>query len=78
MRVIGIKVDKFKDKESENMIRYCQLHVAFIDKKFVGEAVEVLKIKSDLIDDVQLLSPGDEINISYNKFGRVESVTLIA
>lgn len=77
MKVLGIKIAVFKDKDTDKSVTYCQVHVSDLDKNVVGEAVEVLKIKADLIDDVKLLSPGDEISVTYNKFGKVESIQAV-
>jgi len=74
MRVLGIKIGSFNDKDTDKLINYCHLHVADQDKNVQGEAVEVLKIKAELIPDVRILQPGDEILVTYNKFGKVESL----
>lgn len=78
MRVMGIKVGSFNDQTTGKVIEYCHLHVADQDKNVKGEAVEVLKISSTLIDDVKKLVPGDKVHVTYNKFGRVEAISKVS
>ncbi|MEM2704666.1 MAG: hypothetical protein QXR45_16085 [Candidatus Bathyarchaeia archaeon] len=78
MRVMGIKQATFKNKDTGEIISYCQLHVADNDKNVVGEAVEILKIPGHLVDEVIALKPGDKIQATYNKFGKVDAVRKLA
>lgn len=78
MRVIGKQFGSFKDKDTGNTINYCKLHVSAKDEKVgEGEAVEALSIKTDLVDKVKQLKIGDEIAVSYNKWGKPENITVI-
>lgn len=78
MKVMGIKSGSFSDRETGNIIKYCQIHVSSEDKNVVGEAVEILKLPADLHEDGIALKPGDKIQVSYNKFGKVETLRKLA
>lgn len=78
MRVMGIKQATFKNKDTGEIISYCQLHVADNDDKVIGEAVDILKIPGHLVDEVKALKPGDKIQATYNKFGKVDAVRKLA
>ena len=76
MELLGIKNGEFTDQKTGQVIPYLHLHVADEDKNIIGKAVEVLKVgaKERQIVLSQGLVPGDNITVSYNKFGKVEFV----
>lgn len=74
MEVLGIKKGSFVDKSTGSTITYCHLHVADQDKNVDGLAVEVLKIPQGMLDKGNQVNVGDEISVTYNKFGRIETI----
>lgn len=75
MEVLGIKKGSFVDKETGGTVTYCHLHVADQDKNVQGLAVEVLKIPQTLLEEANKVKLNDNISVTYNKFGRIESIT---
>jgi hypothetical protein len=75
MEVLGIKKGSFVDKATGGTVTYCHLHVADKDKNVDGLAVEVLKVPQVLLEEANKVKVKDNISVTYNKFGRVESIS---
>lgn len=74
MIVLGKKLGSFKDKETGKVIEYGKVFVISDDtgdEDLDGQACEALTIKPSMIDD---FSVGDNIKLSYNKWGKVDSI----
>ena len=56
-------------------LTYCHLHVVDEDKNVQGLAVEVLKVPQILLEEANKVKLNDIISVTYNKFGRIESIT---
>ena len=81
MEVIGIKDVKFKTKEGD-IVQGVRLYVTDDSVKVnVGVACEVLFLSDSLLVRNNLGSGdfhlGDHLEISYNKFGKISSVTVL-
>lgn len=74
MVVIGIQKVDYKNKDGRQVLG-TNLHCCYLTKSVDGQAVEKIYISSRM-KDVPLFKEGDTINVMYNKFGSVESITL--
>lgn len=70
MLVVGKKLGEFKNTSNE-IVKYARLYVTYEDDKTEGLIAEMVKISVDLFD---LAKVGDEIEVMYNKFGKVTDI----
>jgi hypothetical protein len=71
--VVGIKVGKFTDKHTGEVIQFGKVFTEFedsSDKGLVGVAVEVLSCKPDIINESGI-NIGDVVIPLYNRYGKV-------
>lgn len=76
MEVLGIKKGSFTDKQTGALVTYCHLHVSDVDKNVEGLAVDVIKIPQFLLQDAIKVKVKDNISVTYNKFGKVDSIKI--
>lgn len=78
--VIGIVVDSFTDKSTGEVVAYGQLHTLALeaqeDEHCVGQKVCILKVSPEIIK-TSSVSCGDEVIPVYNKYGRIDDLTII-
>lgn len=78
--VIGIVVNSFTDKSTGEVVAYGQLHTLALeaqeDKHCVGQKVCILKVSPEIIKS-SAVSCGDEVIPVYNKYGRIDDLTII-
>lgn len=74
MTVVGKKLDNFQDKDTGRIIEYAKIFVTYPDVKTTGLVTEALSVKPELL---QGLNIGDNINVSYNKYGKVQDIFLV-
>jgi len=72
MKVIGIKEQERTSKSTGNKYTAVYLHCTYPDKNMQGQGVERLFCKKENV--APNIRIGDEIKVSYNRFGNVESV----
>lgn len=72
--VIGIKTVKAKKDGTE----FVELHTTYDDQYVNGTAVESIFVRKDMIDNVELLDVGCGVQIFYNRFGRVDRVSVVS
>ena len=74
-KVVGYKRADFKPKDSDSEIKGINLFVTFKRDGVQGFACERLFV-SDSRAGNYLPKVGDEVDIFYNRYGKVESITL--
>jgi len=74
MKVVGYKVASFKDKDTNKEIEYGKLYVTYPDENVDGLCCEAISVKPVLLDMVKV---GDEVTLSYNKFGKVQEIITV-
>lgn len=76
--VIGkAKVD-YVSKRTNQQVSGVTLHVTREDNNVSGLAVETIFIsaKANVFKDADSVKLGDNVNVSYNRYGSVDSITL--
>lgn len=80
--VLGFKDVDFKDKNSGDKIQGCSLYVSFSepnDKNLVGQMADKIFLPLAKFEDVILqIQVGTLLDISYNRFGKVQDVIIIS
>ena len=73
MTVIGKRTGSFQDKQTGQNVTFGKLYVVYESKNVEGQVAEAISVKPDLLKDIPV---GSEIELYYNKFGRVFSFDL--
>lgn len=78
MKVIGIKKVSYNRKSDGQHIEGMEIHYSYISKNIDGEGVETAFVGQTVIENEGGIVPvpGDEIDLSYNRFGRVTGYTI--
>lgn len=83
MLVVGIEKINYVRKKDNTQVEGLKLYCTWADernKNLVGEMCETVYIPSSRFDSISALSDlevGNEIRISYNRFGGVDDITII-
>lgn len=72
--VKGVQKVDYKNKEGRQ-VTGTNLHCVYDMKSVEGEAVEKIYVSSKL--ECPIVKVGDIIDVTYNKFGSIESIGLI-
>ena len=71
MKVIGIREQECISKKTCNKYMAVILHCTYTDKNIQGQGVERLFLKKENVaPNIRL---GDEIKVSYNRFGNIDT-----
>lgn len=73
--VLGIQQVNYTSAKTGQKVQGENLHCKYTQKNVVGEAVEKIYVSSNI--DSPVVSVGDEVEVFYNKFGRVEEIRLV-
>ena len=76
-KVIGIEKVDYKSRRTGNQVRGTNLYVQYPSEQRDGLVVvrcDRLYVKDSI--DCSTLSPGDDVEIYYNRFGNVDSLHL--
>lgn len=78
MKLIGIQRVDYTNKNGYHVIGY-KLHTSTpaVRKDCIGELTEAVFVSDPVFATCDHLAVGDEISISYNKFGKVSGVNTI-
>ena len=76
--VIGKGKVDYVSKKTNQQVSGVTLHVTREDKNVDGLAVETIFIsaKSNVFSDADSVKLGDKVNVAYNRYGSVDSITL--
>lgn len=74
MTVIGKRTGSFRDQQTGQEVTFGKLYVVYDAKNVEGQVAEAISVKPDLLNQIQI---GSEIELSYNKYGRVSGFDLI-
>ena len=78
MKLIGIQRVDYTNKNGYHVLGY-KLHTS-TPAKFddaIGEITEAVFVSDQVFGTCEHLAVGDEISISYNKYGKVTAVSLV-
>lgn len=76
--VRGFKVVDFKDKDSGNRVNGLTIYCSFPDDSVTGEMCDKLFLPLSKFEDVcNTIDVGSVLDISYNRFGKVDKVFII-
>jgi hypothetical protein len=73
MTVVGLKQTSFKPEDSDREIRGVNLWAAYDQNGVEGKACDRIFVKESALPD-DPISLGDDIEILYNKWGKVDLV----
>lgn len=73
MKVIGFRSITAK----ATGIQYTELYLIGSDRFVIGERCESVFVRNDMITDIELLSVGVSAVVNYNRFGKVDSVSIL-
>lgn len=78
MKLIGIQRVDYINKNGYNVVGY-KLHTSTPAKSnnCIGELTEAVFVADPVFATCDHLAVGDEISITYNKYGRVSAVSII-
>lgn len=74
MTVIGKRTGSFRDHQTGQEIIFGKLYVVYDAKNVEGQVAEAISVKPDLLKDIPV---GEEVELSYNKYGRVQSFSIL-
>lgn len=74
MTVIGKRTGSFRDQQTGQDVTFGKLYVVYDAKNVEGQVAESISVKPDLLKDIPV---GSEVELYYNKYGRVFSFDLI-
>lgn len=73
-KLIGFRRFQYKRKSDGQMVDACNLYITYPgDSTVVGEVAETVFCKSDIVP--KDLKVGDNLQVFYNRFGSVESIS---
>lgn len=77
MRVIGLRKVNFKANDGQ-MIQGLSIYVTFpIERDGTGDAADKLFLSASKVEALQQIPQvGDDINVTYNRYGKVDSITI--
>lgn len=71
MKVVGMKLASFTDKKTGEVISYGKIYVTYESKNVTGLQTEEITVKPDMVNMVKV---GQEIDVLYNKYGKVQQI----
>lgn len=74
MKVIGKRTGSFRDQQTGQDVTFGKLYVVYDAENVEGQVAESISVKPDLLKDIPV---GSEVELYYNKYGRVFSFDLI-
>lgn len=78
MKVIGFSERSFTSKDTGALIEGMYIYVSFENKRTTGSACERIYISRQRLDECDYYpSLGDEIEFSYNRYGKITGVRLL-
>lgn len=77
MILVGIKKDSFEDKNSGKVIEYGQLHVMEERSNVRGHAVQILKVATSFLPELDRFEIGTEIEAFYDRYGKVVAADIL-
>lgn len=79
MRLIGIQRVDYTNKAGYHIMGY-KLHTSTpaMREDCIGEITDAIFVSDQVFATCDHLAVGDEISISYNKYGKVSAVSVIA
>lgn len=69
--IIGIENVDYESKKTGKRVEGYRLHVQYLKENCQGFATDVVFITKSLLEDYTI---GDEVEILYNKYGKVASL----
>lgn len=72
--IIGIEFVSFKDEEN-NDVNFTRFYLSYEKESVQGLAIEIIRVGSRV--NIDGLSVGDQIDIFYNKYGKVSKIEKI-
>lgn len=76
MKVLGVRVLNFTD-EKGNQIQGVNVYVSFPEDNVQGEMTDKLFLSLNKFESIcEVIKPGDEIEVTYNRFGKISKVEL--
>ena len=76
-KVVGVEKVDYKSRRTGNQVRGTNVYVHYPTEDrpgLIGERCEQLYVKDSI--DCSMLSPGDTIEVFYNRFGNVDMLHL--
>lgn len=78
MKVIGFSERSFTAKDTGALIEGMNIYVTFENKRTTGSACDRLYVSRQRLDDCDYYpSIGDDIELQYNRFGKIIGIRLI-
>lgn len=74
MKLVGFQNIDYEKKDGTR-VTGVKLHITYEDENVDGEAADQIYVGSAV--KIPVLKIGDEIDIRYNRFGRIDSVSLL-
>lgn len=73
MKIVGIRNISYTSKNGYE-VSGVELQCTYKNSRVEGEAVEKVYISKKAIEENEELKVGEEVNFTYNKFGKVERI----
>lgn len=76
VKVVGKRVSEFTDKKSGELVKFGKVYVTYQDesvKGVTGIIAEAISMRPELVEKVQV---GQEINLVYNKYGKIDDFSV--
>lgn len=78
MNVLGIKRISYDRKKDGQHIEGIEIHYTYQAKNIEGLGVETAFVGQTIVEEAGMVPrPGDEIKLSYNRFGRVNGYEIV-
>lgn len=72
--IVGYENVKYKSSKTGNMVEGVRLYLHYLNDKIFGVGCETIFVKEELFDGLGL---GDQIEVSYNKYGNISKLAKI-
>lgn len=76
-KVIGVRASSFKPQDRDETIEGLNLYCVYNDDKIRGFGCERFFVTYRKFVDGVVPNPEDEIQVTFNRYGKVDSVTVI-
>lgn len=57
--------------------RFTELHLVSEDRFVLGQRVDAVFVRDDIIENIEFLEVGSSVQLVYNRYGRVEKVVIV-
>lgn len=71
--VVGFK----KIISKKDSTRFTELHLVSEDRFVLGQRVDAVFVRDDSIENIEFLEVGSDVQLIYNRYGRVEKVVIV-